>query len=104
MSAAPTSSSQPAAEAARARDVAGAVLAARGIVKAFAVGDRKLEVLHGVDLDLRPGELLGLVGASGAGKSTLLHILGLLDPPTKGTVLLDGQDAWALPTTERARL
>jgi len=99
-----SSHSQPSALSPRAPDVAGAVLAARGIHKAFAVGDRRLEVLHGVDLDLRPGELLGLVGASGAGKSTLLHILGLLDPPTKGKVILDGRDAWALPTTERARL
>ena len=81
-----------------------ALLAARGVTKSFAVGDRRLEVLHGVDLELAEGELLGLVGASGAGKSTLLHILGLLDPPTAGKVLLEGKDAWSLPGLERARL
>jgi lipoprotein-releasing system ATP-binding protein len=82
----------------------GPLLAARNIHKSFPVGDRRLEVLHGVDLELQAGELLGLVGASGAGKSTFLHILGLLDAPTSGQVLLDGQDAWALPGRERARL
>ncbi len=79
------------------------LLAARGVRKSFAVGDRNLEVLHGVNLELRRGELLGLMGASGAGKSTLLHILGLLDPPSQGEVLLEGLDAWKLSTLERAR-
>ncbi len=80
------------------------LLAARGIVKAFQLGARKLEVLHGVDLELHRGELLALMGSSGAGKSTLLHILGLLDPPSGGEVLLEGQSAWKLPVEKRARL
>jgi lipoprotein-releasing system ATP-binding protein len=80
------------------------LLAARGVKKSFPVGDRRLAVLHGVDIELAQGELLGLVGASGAGKSTLLHILGLLDPPTEGRVLLEGRDAWGLTNLERARL
>ncbi|MFN0006941.1 MAG: ABC transporter ATP-binding protein [Planctomycetota bacterium] len=80
------------------------LLAARDVKKSFSIGDRRIEVLHGVDLELRKGELLGLVGKSGAGKSTLLHILGLLDPPTSGQVVLEGADAWALGTIERARL
>jgi predicted ABC-type transport system involved in lysophospholipase L1 biosynthesis ATPase subunit len=80
------------------------LLAARGIVKSFSVGERELEILHGVDLELRAGELLGLMGKSGAGKSTLLHILGLLDHPTMGEVYLDGASAWKLPVTERASL
>jgi lipoprotein-releasing system ATP-binding protein len=80
------------------------LLAARGVKKSFPIGDRRLGVLHGIDLELARGELVGLVGASGAGKSTLLHILGLLDPPTEGQVLLDGGDAWRLPAGERARL
>jgi ABC-type lipoprotein export system ATPase subunit len=54
------------------------LLAARNVRKAFSIGDRRIEVLHGVHLELRKGELLGLVGASGAGKSTLLHVLGQL--------------------------
>ncbi|MCE9594802.1 MAG: ABC transporter ATP-binding protein [Planctomycetes bacterium] len=81
-----------------------AVLAAHGVRKSFRVGDRELEVLHGVDFTLAPGEILALTGPSGAGKSTLLHILGLLDRPTSGTVTLDDASAWELPNEERARL
>lgn len=68
-----------------------ALLEARGIRKVFAGGDgRPLEVLAGVDLDVRRGELIAVVGASGAGKSTLLHLLGALDRPTAGDVWLEG--------------
>jgi lipoprotein-releasing system ATP-binding protein len=81
-----------------------AVLTARGVKKSFRVGDRELEVLHGVDFTLEPGEVLALTGPSGAGKSTLLHILGLLDRPTAGSVSLDQRDAWELDGDERARL
>jgi lipoprotein-releasing system ATP-binding protein len=68
-----------------------ALLEGRGIRKVFAGGDgRPLEVLAGVDLDVRRGELIAVVGASGAGKSTLLHLLGALDRPTAGDVWLEG--------------
>jgi lipoprotein-releasing system ATP-binding protein len=68
-----------------------ALLEARGIRKVFAGGDgRPLEVLAGVDLDVRRGELIAVVGASGAGKSTLLHLLGALDRPTAGDIWLEG--------------
>ena len=68
-----------------------ALLEARGIRKVFAGGDgQPLEVLRGVDLDVRRGELIAVVGASGAGKSTLLHLLGALDRSTSGDVWLDG--------------
>lgn len=80
------------------------VCAARGVRKSFLAGDRQLEVLHGVDLDLHKGEILALVGASGAGKSTLLHILGLLDRPNEGSVVLEGRDAWSLSLGERSAL
>ena len=80
------------------------VLSVRGLRKSYKVGDRTLEILHGIDLDLRPGELVALVGSSGAGKSTLLHILGLLDKPTEGQVNVMAQDAWARSTAERAKL
>lgn len=80
------------------------VLSARGIVKRFRSGDSELEILHGVDLDLRAGERLALMGPSGAGKSTLLHILGLLERPTLGAVDVGGRDAWSLSTQERAAL
>ena len=80
------------------------LIAARGITKSFQIADRSLAVLHGVDLSVGRGELVALMGASGAGKSTLIQILGLLDQPTSGQVMLDGRDAWALSTEERARL
>jgi lipoprotein-releasing system ATP-binding protein len=80
------------------------VLSARGIKKSFAMGGRTLEILHGIDLDLHEGELLGLVGSSGAGKSTLLHCLGLLDRPTAGAVRVLDEDAWSRSLAERARI
>ena len=80
------------------------VLAAEGVRKSFQVGPRQLEVLHGVRLDLYPGEVLALMGHSGAGKSTLLHILGLLDRPSEGRVWVDGVDGWKLGTRQRAAL
>jgi lipoprotein-releasing system ATP-binding protein len=68
-----------------------ALLEARGIRKVYAGGDgQPLEVLRGVDLDVRRGEFVAIVGASGAGKSTLLHLLGALDTPSGGDVWLDG--------------
>ncbi|MDP6762046.1 MAG: ABC transporter ATP-binding protein [Planctomycetota bacterium] len=80
------------------------VLAAREVRKSFAIGERSLEVLHGADFELRASERLCLMGASGAGKSTFLHILGLLEEPTEGHVLLAGEDAWSLPASRRAAL
>jgi lipoprotein-releasing system ATP-binding protein len=80
------------------------LLAARAVRKSFQIGTQRLEVLHGIDLELRRGELLALMGSSGAGKSTLLHILGLLDPPTEGEVVLEDESAWKLPVERRARL
>ncbi len=74
------------------------------IKRHFQIGNRELGVLFGVDMDLAPGEKLGLVGASGAGKSTLLHSLGLLDRPSSGKIRIEGIDAWALSPLDRARL
>ena len=75
-----------------------------GVRRSFAVGDRRLEVLHGVNMSLAPGERLALMGTSGAGKTTLLNILGLLDRPTEGQVLVEGVDAWSLSAAKRAEL
>jgi len=82
----------------------GNLIQAVGLRKAFKVGDRTLEILHGVDLSLTHGEVVAMVGTSGAGKSTLLHVLGLLDRPSEGKVLLEGVDAWSLSTAARANL
>ena len=81
-----------------------ALLSARGIRKSFTLGERTLEILHGVDLDLYEGEMLALTGTSGAGKSTLLHILGLLDRPSEGSVSIEGKSGWELPLAERANI
>ena len=81
---------------------AGVVLSAQNIKKSFEIGDQTLEILHGVNLKLYAGESLALSGTSGAGKSTLLHILGLLDSPTGGEVMINGVSAWELSLNERA--
>jgi putative ABC transport system ATP-binding protein len=67
-------------------DGAGTVLSARGLGKTYRVGEVTVEALRGVDLDLRAGELLVLLGTSGSGKSTLLNILGGRDVASAGTV------------------
>jgi lipoprotein-releasing system ATP-binding protein len=68
------------------------VLVAQGIAKTFRGGDgATLSILNGVDLTVSRGEMVAIVGASGAGKSTLLHMLGALDVPTRGSVLIDGE-------------
>ena len=68
----------------------------RGLVKTFRHNGIQVEVLTGVDLDIRQGETLAVVGASGVGKSTLLHILGTLERPSIGKVQWDGQDIFSL--------
>ena len=68
-----------------------AILSARGLHKSYDLGRRKVEVLHGVSLEIGSGDFLSLQGASGAGKSTLLHLLGGLDEPTAGEVFTDDQ-------------
>ena len=65
-----------------------------GLAKTYLMGDRRLEVLRGVDLEIARGELVALTGPSGAGKSTFLHLLGTLDVPTRGRILFDGEDVF----------
>jgi lipoprotein-releasing system ATP-binding protein len=79
-------------------------LALTGIERTFIQGDRRLEVLRGVSLELRAGEIVALVGQSGSGKSTLLHIAGLLERPDGGDVVLDGKGAGALGDPQRTVL
>jgi len=76
-------------------------LSLRDITRTFVQGDRRLEVLKGITLDLRPGEIVALVGQSGSGKSTLLHIAGLLERPDGGDVVVDGKSAGAASDRER---
>jgi len=68
------------------------VLALKGVTKAYGEGDACVEVLHGLDFEVRPGEFVAIMGPSGSGKSTLLNILGCLDRPSDGEYLLDGED------------
>jgi lipoprotein-releasing system ATP-binding protein len=79
-------------------------LSLREIKRTFVQGDRRLEVLRGVSLDLRPGEIVALVGQSGSGKSTLLHIAGLLEQPDGGDVVLNGKAAGPLGDRGRTAL
>jgi lipoprotein-releasing system ATP-binding protein len=80
------------------------VLAARNVRRAFREGSSTLEVLADINLEVRRGERLAVIGASGSGKTTLLQILGGLDRPDAGQVLIAGQDIHALPERERGTL
>jgi lipoprotein-releasing system ATP-binding protein len=79
------------------------VLQAQGLVKRFHEGDVDVTVLQGVDLSVRPQETLAIVGASGSGKSTLLHLLGGLDRPTSGSVVLKGRNFAGMNPGEQGR-
>ena len=81
------------------------VLRLEGIVKSYGVGTpAAAEVLHGIDLRLRHGEFVALMGPSGSGKSTLLNIIGLLDRPSGGTLYVGGRDTAALGDKALTRL
>ena len=67
------------------------IIRMRGIYKRFYIGQpNELEILHGIDLDVMPGEFLSIVGPAGSGKSTLMNLIGVLDRPTEGQYILDG--------------
>lgn len=81
------------------------VLEARGVRKSYVGGDGSpIDVLAGVDLSVSRGEFVAIIGASGSGKSTLLHLLGALDEPTGGEVLLDGAPYAAMTAAQLAAL
>ncbi len=77
------------------------VLSLKNVERRYKSGDRTLHVLRGIDLDLRPGEMTGLIGPSGSGKSTLLHVAGLLEQPDSGEVLFNGKDALKMSDRDR---
>lgn len=69
-----------------------ALIELRGVTKLYRVGEEEIRALDGVDLNIEQGEFCAIVGPSGSGKSTLMHLLGCLDTPTSGRVVIDGTD------------
>ena len=82
----------------------GTILEARDLTKGFRTGNRDVEVLRGISLEVRRGEFVAVMGPSGSGKSTLLQLLGGLDRPTSGEVILDGEVVSRLSDREATRL
>ncbi|MGX9462041.1 lipoprotein-releasing ABC transporter ATP-binding protein LolD [Shewanella sp. A14] len=81
-----------------------ALLQVQHVSKHYHDGEVTTQVLSGVELIVYKGEQLAIVGSSGSGKSTLLHIMGTLDTPTSGTVLLDGEDLYQLSSARQAQI
>ena len=82
----------------------GALLELSGLGRSFVTGGQQIPVLKGIDLTIRGGEMVAIVGASGSGKSTLMNILGCLDRPSEGSYRIDGQEIGALSGDQMARL
>jgi lipoprotein-releasing system ATP-binding protein len=80
------------------------ILSLQGVCRSYAVAQGRLEILKDVDLDVRAGEMVGLIGPSGSGKSSLLHAAGLLERPSGGRVVVNGVDCAALKDRARTRL
>jgi lipoprotein-releasing system ATP-binding protein len=81
-----------------------AILSCTGLAKTYGLGNIAVPVLRGIDLEVRRGESVAIVGASGSGKSTLLHLLGGLDRPTSGSVTLLGEDLFAASPAQQGLL
>lgn len=78
------------------------ILKCEGVRKVYGSGQNQVTALNGIDLSVNKGEFVAIVGASGSGKSTLLHILGSVDKPTEGKVMVDGSDLSKLNQTQSA--
>jgi putative ABC transport system ATP-binding protein len=81
-----------------------AIIEVNGLTKTYQVGDVPVHALRGVNLEVRKGEFVAIVGASGSGKSTLFHILGGLTPATSGEVRINGRDLAGMSNSERTDL
>jgi lipoprotein-releasing system ATP-binding protein len=80
------------------------VLRLENVTRRYREGEGQLEVFSGLNLSLKPGEIVALVGQSGSGKSSLLHMAGLLEAPTSGEIYVNGEAASKLPDAERTRI
>jgi len=80
------------------------ILRLDNVSRVYKSGGGELTVLDGVDLDILPGEIVGLIGPSGSGKSSLLHAAGMLERPSGGDVWIDGQSGWDLTDGERTSI
>ena len=80
------------------------ILKVNRVSKSYHDGSNTTEVLKNVDLSVFEGEQLAIVGSSGSGKSTLLHVMGTLDKPSNGSVLLDGQDVYAISAKKQSQI
>ena len=78
------------------------LLKCEGVSKIYGNGNNQVTALDGIDLSVEKGEFVAVIGASGSGKSTLLHILGSVDQPTSGKVIVDGVDISAMNRTQAA--
>jgi len=78
------------------------ILKCKGVRKVYGSGSNQVAALNGIDLSVSKGEFVAIIGASGSGKSTLLHILGSVDKPTDGKVIIDGTDLSGLNQTQAA--
>lgn len=79
------------------------LLKAQGLRKVYTQGEGQLEILKGIDIEIREGEAVGIIGASGAGKSTLLQIIGALDQPTEGELWFEGRGLLQMNDEELSR-
>ncbi len=80
------------------------ILRLQGVSRVYKSGSGELRVLDGVDLNVAPGEIIGLIGPSGSGKSSLLHAAGMLERPSGGDVWIDGRPGWELSDGERTAI
>jgi len=80
------------------------ILSVRNLHRSYKSGPKTLHVMMGADIDIYPGEMVGLIGPSGSGKSTLLHAAGLLEKPNAGEVFINGRECLKLPDDQRTAI